>query len=189
MPEPHRSRPARLLAGALLLAAATAGCGTSPQAAPAATGHLSSYDQDFVDYARCMRAHGVSNFPDPVHVPGHAGLTLQMPDGLDIRSGVGKAAHDACQRYLQPVLDMKARGGGAPTADRLQALADYSRCMRTHRIPLLDPDPADGHISLGPVAGLPEPPGGRSDPLFAAADAACRHLLPPDTPDDGTGPA
>src|SRR5215472_2305145 len=35
-------------------------------------------DRDMVNFARCMRAHGVA-MPDPVHEPGHTGLTLQFP--------------------------------------------------------------------------------------------------------------
>jgi hypothetical protein len=74
------------------------------------------------------------------------------------------------------------------TPEKLQALIAYSRCMRAHQIPLLDPDPTDGHISFGSVPGINELALGRRDPLFAQADAACRSLLPPNTPDDGTGP-
>jgi len=32
-------------------------------------------DQDMVNFARCMRSHGVQ-MSDPVHVPGHAGLSF-----------------------------------------------------------------------------------------------------------------
>src|SRR5437016_4852458 len=35
-------------------------------------------DQDIVNFARCMRAHGVA-MPDPVHIPGHTGLSIEFP--------------------------------------------------------------------------------------------------------------
>ena len=60
--------------------------------------------------------------------------------------------------------------------------------MREQQIPLLDPDPNDGHISFGTVPGVPDTGIGRHDPQFQAADSACRSNLPADAPDDGTGP-
>jgi hypothetical protein len=90
---------------------------------------------------------------------------------------------------VQPVIDAKRNAvTSSLTPEKLQALIAYSRCMRDHQIPLLDPDPTDGHISFGTVAGLSEPDLGRRDPRFAQADAACRNVLPTGTPDDGTGP-
>ncbi len=35
-------------------------------------------DQDFVNFAHCMRAHGVA-MSDPFHRPGHNGLSIDMP--------------------------------------------------------------------------------------------------------------
>jgi hypothetical protein len=136
-----------------------------------------------------MREHGIADFPDPTQRPGHDGLSLEFPPDFDQSSGPDKAANDACQHFIQPVIDMKTRNVEAQlTPAKLQALLAYSRCMRDHQIPVLDPDPADGHIEFGSVPGLPDPPGGRRDPLFAAADGACKSLLPAGTPDDGTGP-
>jgi hypothetical protein len=133
-----------------------------------------------------MRDHGV-DFPDPVHRPGHNGLSLQFEGSSNSPEFSG--ANDACQHFLQPVIDMKRNAVAASmTPEKLQALIAYSRCMRAHQIPLLDPDPTDGHISFGSVPGINELALGRRDPLFAQADAACRSLLPPNTPDDGTGP-
>jgi hypothetical protein len=50
-----------------------------------------------VKNAECMRAHGVTNFPDPtVNVPGMlAGFSLK---GLDPNSPQFQAAQKACQR-------------------------------------------------------------------------------------------
>jgi len=143
-------------------------------------------DQSFIDYAHCMRDHGV-DFPDPVHRPGHDGLSLQFNGSSNSPEFV--AGNDACQQFLQPVIDMKRNAVAASmTPDKLQALIAYSSCMRDHQIPLADPDPTDGHISFGSVPGINEPALGRRDPLFAQADNACRGLLPPNTADDGTGP-
>ena len=122
--------------------------------------------------------------PDPVHRPGHVGLTLSIPD----TGTPGFAAADAaCKHYLAPIIAMKQAGHGQPSSATMTALIAYSRCMRAHDISLLDPASSDGHISLGNVAGINNHVG-RQDPLFHTADGACRHLLPHGIPDDGTGP-
>ena len=80
--------------------------------------------------------------------------------------------------------------GGSSAAvavDGDQAFLDYARCMRDHQIPMLDPDPTDGHISLGHVDGIANDIG-RRDPQFQVADTACRSKLPAGVEDDGTGP-
>jgi hypothetical protein len=140
-------------------------------------------DRDMVNFARCMRAHGGA-MPDPVHRPGHAGLTLQFPSATP---GPGmRAANTACQHFIGPIIQAKQAGGAAIPAPRLAKLTDYARCMRAHDIPMLDPD-RFGDLNLG------NPPGvssdfGRYSPQFRAADTACRHLLPAGVRDDGTGP-
>ena len=84
-----------------------------------------------------------------------------------------------------PVHERNAHDQLTPT--RLQGLTNYARCLRDHQIPMLDPDPNDGHLSLGNVPGISNRVG-RSDPEFQSADAACRSQLPAGVPDDGTGP-
>ncbi len=161
---------------------ATAGRSVAPTAS-------ADYDALFVQFARCMRAHGITDFPDPAHRPGHSGLSLSFPADVNPTSGPGQAANAACQPIIQPVIDMKMRHVADDlTPQRLQGLTAYSRCMRAHQIPLLDPDSRDGHISFGQDAGLTDPPRGRRDPLFTAADNACRSVLPAGVQDDGTGP-
>jgi len=187
-------RTALALVAATLVTGACGGghhSGVTTAGGPGAASSVASgsYDQDFIDFAHCMRDHGISNFPDPAQRPGHSGLSLQFPDGFDRSVDPDKAAYDACVHLIQAVIDMKQANVAAQlTPEKLQALLAYSHCMRDHQIPLLDPDPTDGHISFGAVTGLSDPPGGRRDPLFAAADGACRNLLPADVPDDGTGP-
>jgi hypothetical protein len=176
-----------------LVVAACGGAGThgiatatGGNAAPAPTTTVNG-DDAFIAYARCMRANGVADFPDPVQLPGHDGLSL-VYDG-DHDAPAYHSANDACQHLIQSIVDMKTRNArDALTPERLQGLVAYARCMRDQQIPLLDPDPKDGHISFGTVAGIPDTGISRKDPQFAAADAACRSQLPPGVSDDGTGP-
>ncbi|MGH7732797.1 MAG: hypothetical protein ACREOE_03610 [Gemmatimonadales bacterium] len=86
-------------------------------------------------YSRCMRSHGVANFPDPTQ--GAGGIQISgSQSGLSPQSPVLASAKQSC-RHLLPE-------GGEPThADRRQALARMlrtSRCMRAHGVPSF-PDP------------------------------------------------
>jgi len=139
-------------------------------------------DQEMVDYARCLRSHGI-NEPDPVKVAGHPGLSMQVPT----RTPSNGTAIDACDHLLGPQLTGNG-GAAAPaiSATRLSALTKYAQCMRAHDISMLDPDQY-GNIGLGKVAGI-DKGFGRNSPQFRSADTACRYLLPAGTHDVGNGP-
>jgi hypothetical protein len=47
-----------------------------------------------VRFAQCMRAHGVSNYPDPIFHGG--GIVSQLPTGVDPNSPSFQAAAKAC---------------------------------------------------------------------------------------------
>ena len=184
-----------LLGLALLGASAVAACGGGSShriasATGAAGGATPSTtidgDQAFLDYAHCMRDHGVSDFADPVQLPGHNGLSLQYEG--DTSSPAFQSADAACRHFTQPIIDAKQRSAhDRLTPERLQGLTNYARCMREHQIPMLDPDPSDGHLSLGNVPGIANTVG-RQDPEFQSADGACRSQLPAGVADDGSGP-
>ena len=141
-------------------------------------------DQDMLNFTRCMRAHGV-NMPDPRHIPGHTGLSLQFPGATPAAST--RTATAACTHFMQPIIRAKQAGAAAATSPaRLAALTSYARCMRAHDIAMLDPT-SFGALNLGRVPGISSD-FGRYSPQFRAADAACRHLLPAGVHDDGTGP-
>jgi hypothetical protein len=141
-------------------------------------------DQDMLNFTRCMRAHGV-NMPDPRHIPGHTGLSLQFPGATPAAST--RAATAACTHFIQPIIQAKQAGAAAAMSPaRLAALTSYARCMRAHDIAMLDPT-SYGALNLGRVPGISSD-FGRYSPQFRGADAACRHLLPAGVHDDGTGP-
>jgi hypothetical protein len=140
-----------------------------------------SADQGMISFSRCLRAHGVSE-PDPTHVPGHTGLSVQIP----ARTASTGAALDACDHFLTPTIDEKQAKAAAITPARLESLTNYARCMRGHDINMLDPDQY-GELNLGTVAGITSD-FGRYSPQFRSADSACRHLLPAGVHDDGSGP-
>ena len=172
-------RSAAALAGAVAAGLLAAACSSSPPA----TGQLTTAqsDRDFVDFAHCMRAHGVQ-MQDPFHRPGHTGLSIYDPP----HNSATDPAWAACTHFLQPTFNMKQAHQQALAAPRLRALTDYARCMRAHDIPMLDPTSL-GELNLGHVAGISSN-FGRYSPQFRAAGAACRHFLPAGVADDGTGP-
>ena len=172
-------RSAAALAGAVAAGLLAAACSSSPSA----TGQLTTAqaDRGMVNFAHCMRAHGVQ-MPDPFHIPGHTGLSIYDPP----RTAATRAAWAACGHFVQPTVNMKQGHQQALAALRLRALTDYARCMRGHNIAMLDPTSL-GEVNLGNVPGISSD-FGRYSPQFRAADAACRHLLPAGVVDDGTGP-
>jgi hypothetical protein len=84
-----------------------------------------------LQFARCMRAHGVSNFPDPA---GH-GIQIGPGSGINPQSPAFQTAQNACKQYLP-------NGGQPPTTapGARKAAFAFAKCMRTHGEPDF-PDP------------------------------------------------
>jgi hypothetical protein len=132
-------------------------------------------------FTRCMRTHGI-DMGDPVARPGHAGLSIDLPE----RGPATSTAYRACGSLLQPLIEAKqAHQRVIPDSERL-GLVHYADCMREHSISMLDPTP-DGALSLGNVPGV-NTDFGRYSPQFLVADRVCRRLLPAGVHDNGTGP-
>ena len=158
------SRRARLLAVATLVSGVlVAGCGGSSgspttSASSAATGSATTAGSSNaaagravssgstargaggsgpLAFARCMRANGVPNFPDPN--PG-GGFEFFAAEGIDPFSPAFKAAQAKCRKLLP---DGGPPGPGAtthPSAQTLAKLLKIAVCMREHGVPQF-PDP------------------------------------------------
>ena len=195
-PPPGRARACGAVAALMATAVLAVACSppaSGPQVASLGGHHggataaagitTAQSDRDMVSYARCMRAHGVA-IPDPAHIPGHSGLSLQTPA---TPSPITRAANAACMHFMAPIIQAKQAGAAAAMSPaRLAALTRYARCMRAHDISMLDPT-SFGALNLGNVPGM-NSGFGRYSPQFRAADAACRHVLPAGVSDNGTGP-
>ncbi len=161
-----------------------AGCGTGStnagiSAEPAAAVRS---DRGMVEFARCMRAHGIG-MSDPFHRPGHDGLTVDLPE----RGPATSDAYTACGHYLQATIELKQAAAEQQLTPAVRlGLIRYAQCMRTHAVPMLDPGSL-GQLSLGNVPGIGNG-FGRYTPQFRAADHDCRHFLPANVFDNGTGP-
>jgi hypothetical protein len=99
---------------------------TQDSTGPSATGKYAAS----LAYSRCMRSHGVSNFPDPKQVGGAIQVSGSAP-GVNPQSSLFMSAQQAC-RHLLP------SGGQLPAhAHQQQALArmlHISQCMRARGI-------------------------------------------------------
>ena len=193
-----RHRYGLLVAAAVLAGGCSSAASSGPGGAPVASlsGHAGAgadagqsgqpltqqqSDQDMISFTRCMRSHGVQ-MSDPVHRPGHAGLSIDLPT----RDSATSSAYGACTHFIQAIIQIKSAGAAAQAAPHLAALTRYAQCMRGHDINMLDPTP-QGELNLGTVPGVTSD-FGRYSPQFRAADAACRRFLPAGIRDDGTGP-
>lgn len=162
------------MAVACACAASLAACGSSGPGA-GGTGSAAAGNRDSaLQFSTCMRAHGVSNFPDP-----GANGTLRIPTGVSPQSPSFQAAQKACGRYLP----MKGAPGKMSASDRRRALA-FAECVRAHGVPSF-PDPSDTPprgaqfvIALrGMVFAFTSAFDPRS-PAFRHAAAACGVTLP-----------
>jgi CubicO group peptidase (beta-lactamase class C family) len=98
----HKTTPL-IAATAFGLALLLSACGTSGSPNPASTPTTThttaptggSGASRALQYSRCMRAHGVPNFPDPVD--GH--IMLTPASGIDPNSPTFEAAAGACAKY------------------------------------------------------------------------------------------
>jgi hypothetical protein len=118
------------LAGVSLL---TAGCGDGSPRSTAAT----TTRNKLVDFARCMRAGGVSNFPDPNSRGNFLPLSTQA---LGVSKRTTVAAKNHCEHLLPPSF----LGGSPETAQqkhaRLALGLSFANCMRARGIANF-PDP------------------------------------------------
>jgi hypothetical protein len=176
-----RRRPGHNLAIAVVaagLAASIAACSSAAGNGTGSSTNPTGANSPFA-LAKCMRAHGIANFPDPTVGPGGSeGLSIDATPGSDSLTVDGitfggpafQAAEKACRQGLP--------GGGGPppaiSAARRKAMLANAQCMRKHGVPNFpDPTfPAGGGISLKLATGV-----NPDSPAFKQAQAACgRHF-------------
>lgn len=127
---------------AVLGSVALAGCGSTGAPSGTVTNASASggkSSDQALQFAQCMRAHGVSNFPDP------SGNEIRITPAI-AQSPVFRTAQNACRQYLP-------NGGQPPVTapgSRAAALA-FAKCMRSHGLPDF-PDPLTS-VPTSPPAG------------------------------------
>jgi hypothetical protein len=106
----------------------------SPSANASTTSSESTNAERMLAFSRCVRKHGVSNFPDPDSQGNLPALTQQ---DLGVSKQTSLAAQHACESLLS-----RGRDTGTPQ-QRQQKLAfglKVAQCLRAHGFPTF-PDP------------------------------------------------
>jgi hypothetical protein len=171
-------RACAMIVPALAIGAAVMGCASPGSSGGAATGPGRSAAVRFAD---CMRAHGVSDFPDPLPSGG-------FPRGsARSQSPASRVAQKTCVHLL------RASNGSrqAPTSTELAAALRYARCMRAHGVPSF-PDPvtslpagSDDVIVQGPILFPLGSAINTQAPTFERADGSCGGQPPAGHPQGG----
>ena len=161
-------RRAGLLASALACLALLAAACSSPAGPAAGAGSPGgSAKSRTLAFSRCMRAHGITAFPDP-NGQGNLGVNAGPGTGLDPNSPQFKAANNAC-KSLMPATPMNPAQQASMRAGNLR----YAQCMRAHGIADF-PDPnSQGALQIQATPGSDLDP---NNPRFQAANSACQHF-------------
>jgi len=164
------SRTLRPLAALAILALIVAGCSN----APAGTGSGSSISatgprEKAVKFAECMRANGISAFPDPGASGSFTIDGVVNGSSLDPNSAAFKKAIGACKNLEPPGFT-----GAKATPQQRTARLKFAQCMRDNGVPdFPDPTPNGPLIDTNRIPSLAgkDP---RIDPRLNAAMHKCR---------------
>jgi hypothetical protein len=160
----------RLLAALATVTVIGAGCGsnapseagTAPSSAPGASKKLTAREKA-VKFAECIRAHGVSDFPDP-------NAKNDFEYGVSVSQTVWTRAVGAC-KDLQPPGTLSAKR----TPKQQSASLRLAQCVRDHGVKDF-PDPVNGEPIVD-TTKIPssDRPGGMT--ILNAALQKCRDVL------------
>jgi hypothetical protein len=166
-------------AALVVLASVLAGCGGSSPPSVASTTASSSPSSSSsstalaqgIRYSRCMRSHGIANFPDPQPGATIKSFKIVLANGagsgaIDLHSNAFRRAATSCA----PLLPRLTTTNSAPTAQQIAGLLSFARCMRARGFGQF-PDPTQsGGLTLEAVeaAGVDI-----SSPKVQAAATAC----------------
>lgn len=162
-----RTSAAIIATAALVLPAAACSGGSPP--ATGTGGGSSAYAAHALAFARCVRAHGVPDFPDP------------DSRGVFPKAAVPGASVSRIRAAERPCASLLSSGRPPLTAHEQQDYLTAAACMRSHGITGF-PDPvfSGGSVSFP----IPSSIDTRSE-RFAQARQACARLIPAGLPYSG----
>ncbi|HTW06468.1 MAG TPA: hypothetical protein VME46_03105 [Acidimicrobiales bacterium] len=146
--------------------AETATTRSSAPAGSGSPGQSGPTEVQLLEYAKCIRSHGVSDFPDPAPVAG-GGYAFRVQPDANPRSPTPQfqAAENACEKDVPPSL------AKLTPAQMMANALKYAVCMRAHGEPDF-PDPnGQGMIKINPTGAMSP-----SSPEFQRAEKACQNL-------------
>ncbi|MDQ4132540.1 MAG: hypothetical protein M3179_04880 [Actinomycetota bacterium] len=159
---------------------ATAGGGSDERAAGADDKSKKDPQQAALEFARCMREHGVE-MPDPeVDDKGRMVIRRERPSGPSQATEIDGEAHEACRHLLD---GMAGPGDGKIDPEEQDRALKFARCMREHGVDIPDPNFDDGGATFQ-IRGEGFDP---ESPTVKAAEEACKEFFGP--PGGGEGPA
>jgi hypothetical protein len=170
-------------AGAIALALSACGSSSSSNSSSAVSGtpvaSSNAAYQARLNYAKCMRAHGV-NVPDPSANGGPAGGAPGGGGGggggfQTLRNNPNfQAANTACAKYRSKAFGF-ANITPAQKAQFAQEAVKFAECMRAHNVNIPDPS-SNGAGAFGIFRSIPSSE--RDSPAFKTAITACASTLP-----------
>jgi hypothetical protein len=167
------TRKLRPLVPLAMVALIGAGCGSDASSETRTTSSTSATtsgadkkltkQEKAVKFAQCIRAHGVSDFPDPTDKNADA-------YGISVTPAVWTKAVDAC-KALKPPGALSAKR----TPKQLSAEVKFAQCVRDHGVKDF-PDPVNGEPLVNTYK-IPSSnkPGGMT--ILNAAMQKCGHVL------------
>jgi hypothetical protein len=172
---PHRAGVLAVMACIALLTVACGGSSSSTGSSGTPNaGATPASSQQAVAFAQCMRAHGVTRFPDPGAVSGPIDSSQ-----LGVSDSQYQAAKSACNS-VAPSSGQHAALSTAQEQNVLAQLLTFAKCMRSHGVPDF-PDPNAASTIWGGSGGMlfnvPSSINPNS-PQFTTAENACKSLMP-----------
>jgi hypothetical protein len=177
---PRRARPpiartaAAIIATAVLaLVSAACSSGSPSSTGPGGSTHTAgSANSQLLAFARCVRSHGVPNFPDPQ--AGATNAKFPSAQQLGIGNSQLSAAENACQHLLPTGIDDQFAPAEIPLL--LPGMRRFSRCVRSRGVPNW-PDPT---VDSEGRPGFNLVPSGidTGSSQVNTATRECQHLLP-----------
>jgi hypothetical protein len=183
MPITRRAGVLAVTAGLLLLTAAacggtsstsdtssTSGTSSTSSTSSGGTGGVSAaYVSDKLSFARCLRAHGVPNYPDPNASGQEPPNSKQL-----IFSSQGQAALSACNAWSNRIHGDVAAQNQAVKGEYVR----FAQCMRAHGLPNFpDPVNAEGRVEF--VLRASQDGFDPHSPQVLAKAHQCESVLPP----------
>ena len=183
-------------AGAGTEGVATAGGAKAADTAGDGAAEKKDPQQAGLDFAKCMREHGV-DVPDPQFSEGGSGgdgfiRVGPGPSSSSSEEAAGPAggpppgfeeADKACRHFLE---DLVQDAPGPIDAEAQDRMLEFAKCMREHGVDMPDPDFSGGKGGFRAQIGAKgmDPSSG----TFQDAQKACGSLFGPDRPGGPGGP-
>jgi hypothetical protein len=163
--QPLRAGALAVTTGLVLLTAACGGSPSSTGSGGSAHAGGSAHSTSAVGYSRCVRSHGIPDFPDP---DSSGQIRKETAQQLGVSDSVLRAATHACAN-----LNPNRQGSPTLTAHDQQDYLRAAACMRSHGITNF-PDPT---FSGGSVLPFPSSIDTKST-QFTQARQTCIKLIP-----------